>query len=66
MLEWPVAAIELIARLRAESAAIVAAVLAAAAEAVNVPAVALVVCDPEGLAPDVDTHICFRIAGSCQ
>ena len=43
--EWPVAAIELIARLRAESAAIVAAVLAAAAEAVNVPAVALVVCD---------------------
>ena len=37
-----------------------------AAEAEKVPAVALVVCVPEGLAPDVETQICFRIAGSCQ
>src|SRR5260370_14669202 len=64
--EWPVAAIELIARLRAESAAMVAALLAAGVDAVKAPAVALVVCAAEGLAPEVETQMFLKVCGFCQ
>ena len=54
--ECPLAASALVARLRAESAAIVAAVLAAPVEDAKSPAgIALVCCTPVGLAPEVET-----------
>src|SRR5208282_310880 len=66
-LEWPLAASAFIARLRAESAAIVAAVLVVAVDApTNRPAAELVCCVPVGLAPEVETQMSRNIDGSCQ
>jgi hypothetical protein len=64
-LDLPLAAIELIAWLRALSAAIVAAALVVPV-LLTVPAGALVDCVPLALAPDVLTQISFSVSGLCQ
>ena len=65
-LEWPLAARELVARFRAESAAIVDALLEVLLEALKLATLRLVVCVPVGLAPEVETQMSRSVDGSCQ
>jgi hypothetical protein len=79
-LDLPLAAIELIARLRAESAAMEAAldvvvaavppvdalVVVLVAALLTVPAVAFVLSEPLAVPPDVLTHSSLSMSGLCQ